>query len=555
MNDYSGFFSNFAENSKRMKTVKQIAFLRGKGHRMVQLALLLLWAVVCFVFFQTHHAFHFFYQEQNQLFLFSNSYLASYFSKPAWLACMAGDFLTQVYYYMYAGATILTIVLLVVGDVLCRSINRIVRREASWISFGIAVGVMTVVACFSLSESYRLANIFCIIGGGVAWWLMDIVMVCGWNRWGGDEPMAHRMRPNGDGGKGANVVRMAVVVVVGAVVYWMFGYGYLVFLLLEVLSVLVLSLRKEMIRWMGGPRVVAAMVPMLLLIIPFAPRYYTLTIGKALMYPGTGHWVNLSEAMHIERILEYDNAYYFGKYDYVVQLYERENDEHTEEMSFFYCLSLEQLGQLADKLPQIQNPNLGTFLKIGEKTPMFQIKMINEMYYLLGDMTYTERAALLANTFSPNGRNVRMTKRLAEANLVSGDTVAAMKYLRLLSKTLLYRQWAADHTPGTMTPKVKAEIDSKRQFVNTTDNIRLGDDCYVILTQLLESNPKNTVALDYLLCSDMLAHQREVFIHDYETYGPSIRPMLQDVYRSAKEAQTHPDPPVREGALNAPYRE
>lgn len=522
-------------------------------HRMVQLALLLLWAVACFAFFQTQHAFHFFYQEQNQLFLFSASYLMSYFCKPAWLACMAGDFLTQYYYYMYAGAAILTAVLLVMGDMLCRSINRMASTIThhptpithnpthGWLSFGVAIVVMTIEACFSLSESYRLGSIISIIGGSMAWWMMDIVLT--------------RLSGNYQQSRSANWLRMAVVIVVGALVYWMFGYGYLVFLLLEVLSVLVLSLRKEMIRWMGGPRVVAAMVPMLLLIIPFAPRYYTLTIGKALMYPGTGHWVNLSEAMHIERILEYDNAYYFGKYDYVVQMYERENDEHTEEMSFFYCLSLEQLGQLADKLPQIQNPNLGTFLKIGEKTPMFQIKMINEMYYLLGDMTYTERAALLANTFSPNGRNVRMTKRLAEANLVSGDTVAAMKYLRLLSKTLLYRQWAADHTPGMMTPKVKAEIDSKRQFVNTTDNIRLGDDCYVILTQLLESNPKNTVALDYLLCSDMLAHQREVFIHDYETYGPSIRPMLQDVYRSAKEAQTHPDPPVREGALNAPYRE
>lgn len=59
--------------------------------------LILLWAMVWLIFFQGWYHYHFFFQEQNQLFLNSWSYLCTYFEKPAWLACLLGDWLTQFY--------------------------------------------------------------------------------------------------------------------------------------------------------------------------------------------------------------------------------------------------------------------------------------------------------------------------------------------------------------------------------------------------------------------------------------------------------------------------
>ena len=59
-------------------------------------------------FFQFAYEYSFYYKEQNQLFLMSADYLATYFDRKAWAANMAGDFLTQLYYYTYAGAAILT---------------------------------------------------------------------------------------------------------------------------------------------------------------------------------------------------------------------------------------------------------------------------------------------------------------------------------------------------------------------------------------------------------------------------------------------------------------
>ena len=486
------------------------------------MALLTVWMVACFWFFASQLQYHFFYQEQNQLFLIDGEYMLSYLGKPAWLAMLLGDALTQMYYYLYAGPAILTLVLAVLGDVVCRSLTHILRgrmsaKTASWPAFAIALIVMTIEAWLSLNEGYRLSSIIALAGGVTLWWLTDLLLTRFGTFW----------------------LRIVMAIVVGWLAYWLFGYGMLAFILLEMLNVFANAKTITAKTWQTGLLPVAALVPLLLFVIPFAPRCYNIDIDTALTYPGMWKSTSWKGAKLLERILAYDNDYYFGKYDKVVERYERETadgtQEMTDEMSFFYCLSLEQQGVLAARLPEMKHPVLGTFITIDDKTPMLTIKMINELYWLLGDMTYTERAALLANTFSPNGRNVRMVKRLAEANLVSGDTAAAMKYLRLLQKTLLYSGWARDHTPATMSAEVKGEIERKHKFVNTQSTIRLGDDCYVILTELLDSNPDNTVALDYLFCSDMLSHQKDVFVRDYEKYGEHcLRPVFREIYQSAK---------------------
>ena len=73
-------------------------------------------AIACFAFFQFCYPYHLYYQEQNQLFLASWDYLTTYLEKPGWLACMAGDFLTQFYLYRFMGATILTLCILLAGQ-------------------------------------------------------------------------------------------------------------------------------------------------------------------------------------------------------------------------------------------------------------------------------------------------------------------------------------------------------------------------------------------------------------------------------------------------------
>lgn len=45
-----------------------------------------------------------------------------------------------------------------------------------------------------------------------------------------------------------------------------------------------------------------------------------------------------------------------------------------------------------------------------------------------------------------------------------------------------------------MTPEVKADIAHRQKFVNRTDTLQVGDNLHLVMTELLESNPENTVA-------------------------------------------------------------
>jgi hypothetical protein len=65
---------------------------------------------------------------------------------------------------------------------------------------------------------------------------------------------------------------------------------------------------------------------------------------------------------------------------------------------------------------------------------------------------------------------------------------------------------------------VEKEIIEKRKFVNRSQNIRINDNCREILVELLDSNPTNTIALDYLLCTDLILGQLQTFKADYYKY-------------------------------------
>ena len=144
-------------------------------------------------------------------------------------------------------------------------------------------------------------------------------------------------------------------------------------------------------------------------------------------------------------------------------------------------------------------------------------------------MTFTERAALMNSVFSQDNRNARMMKRLAECNLVSGDIEAANKYLGILDHTLAYRHWAAN-----MRQNHGVLLEEKRQMRNQKDTLMLNDNAHNIMTQLLDSNPKNTVALDYMLCSLLLLRDIEGFKRDYDRYCMSQQPeQVKPLYQQA----------------------
>lgn len=439
---------------------------------------LVTWTVACLVFFLGWYPYHFHYQAQNQLFLWTGDYVSSYFLKPAWLACLAGDFLTQFYYYRYAGPVILALALGLVGITLRDCLLKAGMK--AWAATALAFLVMGMETALSSHYAFLLSSVFSLLGAALLFRL-----TIGIRR---TPPLLH-------------VILLFLLV---PLAHWLFGYGALVFVALVIIGAC--ASRQRIMAC-----AIATLLPLACLGV--TRRWYLLGTADLYAYPGMGKW--RMPSLLLEKALGVECEYQFGNYRRVATMVEEEEDPLTTQV-YYHNLVLARQGRLAENLLKQPGNVLGTFYKIGPDSPMWVIQGIDELYWLVGDMTFCERAAMLANVFSPNNRNGAKVKRLAEVNLVTGDTLAARKFLGLLEKTLVYHDWAARLLRGDKDA-MKPYLD-KRAFVNRKDTLRKTDNARVILIELLDSNPGNTIARDYLLCSDLLAKDISSFWHDYHRY-------------------------------------
>ena len=146
----------------------------------------------------------------------------------------------------------------------------------------------------------------------------------------------------------------------------------------------------------------------------------------------------------------------------------------------------------------------GLFIPVAPTSNYLSIFAANEVWFELGDMTLAEHATILGMIFSPHNKGSRALRRLAEINLINGDEEAAKKYLRMLQKTLVHKNWATERMPEQQSEKVKRWITVKQSFLAENDTIRHSADVQTSLCNLLAANSKNLLALYYLFCYDFL---------------------------------------------------
>ena len=409
----------------------------------VRIIIFVLAIIAVFSFFQFCYPYHFFYHEQNQIFLWEWEYISGYFDNIGGLASLVGDFLTQFYYYLYAGATILTICIALAGLLLYKALTNF--RVNYWISFVAGLAVIGLLTVCHFSISYKLSSTISFLGWFLALWGISAIR----HKW----------------------LRLSCLLMMLLPAYLLFG----------------------------TPKI------------------------KRLQAPD----------FVLEKDFAVDNEYRFGNYNKVLNIV-RNSDGWTNQMLFFYNLVQAQQGVLPDHLLDFTPNNLGTFEKIGPDSPMLTILNMNELYWALGDMTFTERAAMMTNVFASENRNVRMMKRLAECSIVSGDSLAAQKYLRILNKTFAYGKWAEATQAFLSKGQTPPYLKQKMQFVNVHDTITISDNAHFLMMQLLDHNADNTIALDYILCSNLLLKDIANFKRDYDRYCiDTAKPRMKRLYQEA----------------------
>lgn len=473
-------------------------------HRIIAVSLVALWTVACFVFFQFFYKYHLVHRLDLQLFLYSQEYLSSYFHHPAWLASLAGDFLTQFFYFEIGGSLVLVALHLALGLLFYLASGEVLsvwtksepkhRTVWFWLRILLSFCVMTWEALRNCDIDYRLSSTIALIGG-IALFLL----------------FAHT----------PSRFRYLTGAVLAVIAYWMFGYG--------IWALLIFILLYEL----GLRRYLSALVCLVVaLVMPLALRQsYYLTMKQAYLIPTNKFWSQPD--FMIEKLLKLDVLSASGQWNEVALM--TENDYQKSGLgAYFYNLSHGMRGDLPDKLLSQPQPGpLGLLLPLNPKMSPLAIWSSNEAWFQLGDMTMAEHSALLGMIFSADHRSARMVKRLVEINMVNGDTTAVMKYLGMLQKTWLYKSWADARVPGRESPAVKAWLQRKRSFVAQTDTLRDAVNPAVSLRLLLDSNKENKLAMDYLLCYDMLAKDIDGFMSDYNKYKLPGNEPAESVYAQA----------------------
>ncbi len=476
--------------------------------------LIFLWAMACFGFLQFCYPYHLFFQEQNQLFLNSWEYVLTYFGKPGWLACLTGDFLTQFYYYRFLGPAILTLCILASGYNVRRCVET-AGVKGTWIPYSAAFAVMGLLVCFCFDSTYRLSSIIAFMGGANVFLASAKSLRFSQSVIKDLDSLGKKKNtpPHREMTLSAWVSIFNVFITI-PVCHWFFGYGAWVYAVFVILGCVV------NIRMVGNLYRLAALVLGFLLLMMGKLLYFT-DYPTLYSYPGIGSF-SLPQ-MDMEKAIASDCEYYLGDYNRILSQAEKEK-EPNKYMKFYYNLVTAQNRSLTEAFQKFPDNNLGTQERLDLSASPLTIHTLSELYWVLGDMTLCKRAALLGNITSPNCRNIRMVKRLAEINLVTGDYDTARKYLRILQQTFVWRKWAdrifaalGRHATQEEKLTLQPYLD-KRPFVNTKDTLRLDDDCLTCMRELAESNPANNIAINYLLCSDIQMGNLVAFKQDYDSY-------------------------------------
>ncbi|MDR0961311.1 MAG: DUF6057 family protein [Mediterranea sp.] len=437
--------------------------------------------VAGFAFFQFYYPYHLFYREQMLLFLSTPGYLSTYFDRPAWFSCLCGDYLTQYYYLIGGGAAVLSVALVLWGGLVGCACRQMMPGAAA---FAVALAALVAQLFRNFGLNYELSSTLSLTGG-VVLFLLHLTLIRRNRRW------------------------LWLALLLLPVAYWFFGCGIWMYLLLTTAYSLIKS------RQYGFLPVGWAIA----LLVVWLPRgHYLLTAKQAFIYPSTDFVLPLPD-IRAEKLLAMDTHAYRENWQMVLQLAER-SDIQNSLVSYYRNLAQSMTGNLPDGLMNFYQPAaLGLFQEVSANNSIPGIRISNEVWFTLGDMTAAEHSAILGMIFSPHHRSSRLLKRLAEINLVKGDDDAAVRFLRMLEQTKFHKQWATSRLPENRNRILTERLARRRSFVPQTDLIVPANDHPARLRHLLRNNPENQRALDYLLCYDLLTKDVRTFAEDYRQHA------------------------------------
>lgn len=482
-----------------------------------------------FVFFAIFYRAHLSYQEQLQFFTFTIEHLINQIAAPGGVSTFLGSFITQFYFYPTLGAVIISILLITLQQ-LVLSVSRIVNGENLFYSLTFIPSIIAI--ALLCDENY-------LISGVIAFNFLALFVF-----------LYLKIEKT--------KIRMLLSIIALPFIYWIIG-GFYVFFSLLILTYEFRKFKKFKPLWFFFsillisfimPFIVKQLLPQLLLkqiffgvgffrfpvystlifwappfFIVFTPFFIALlpkkitqkSIYKHIQIPfifcATFIFVGGFADFNKEEIMVYDYYARTRQWNKIL-IKANKSQPHSPLSVSMLNLALGKENLLGEKMfGFFQNGTEGLFPAFSRDftTPL----MTGEIYYHLGLVNTAQRNAFESMEAIPNhNKSSRIIMRLAETSLINGDYVLTAKYLKLLQKTLFYRNWATqamEYLGNDEKINEHSEWGQIRKNKIYEDFFFSAQEHDKMLGLLFESNKNNRMAYEYLLAYCLLSKDLKKF--------------------------------------------
>ncbi len=473
------------------------------------------------------------FQEQYQLFLTDTEYFQERMSVPGGLADYIGEFLTQFYFVPVLGACILALLSVALQVMVWLLARRNGANSAYYplsfipslmlwaymgdenvlLSFNVALLLALAIMLFYHQVSgnegfprYMLRKVAFILTVPLIYWLIGpcVLMVVAYVAF--YELSKHRSLGSLAFGTIGVVYAVAVVLLCAR------SLQYPLFNLFVSINYYRYPVYQPGMQ--TAIEAVATLLPLLLPLLPAVQKTVRVALVSIAVLAVGGWWVIGHSFDPLKyNLIEYDFLVRTRQWGKIIEKAERQQPTRPFDVSCVN-LALAMEGQLSDRLFDFfQNGAEGLF-------PSFQRDMTSplppcETFYWLGMVNDAERYAFEAQEAIPNHRKSgRLTRRIIECNIINGHHEVAMKYLRMLERTVFYRKWAKEQKAIIKAGKVNEDpvYGRLRSFRQKKQDFLFSDtEMDQMLGLLFVQNYDNRMAFEYLMCYELLQRDLERF--------------------------------------------
>jgi len=499
----------------------------------------LILGLAVWIFFGIFYRHHLHYHEQMQLFLNTSDFLKEQASLPGGLAGYMSSFIIQFFYESMLGAFLIAVLLVLLQRLVLDAANHVARKPI----YGMLTCLPSIgYAILLCNEDFLLSGLFAL--------LFALGAVAFYNR--------IKSFP----------VRMIFLLLMIPMLYWLVGFGSIVFPLLA-LSTEWIRRERENTNWLTGitgvsvllligtPLIAKALVlqyplnnfwlagnysrfsgllhvfylgvMLLTLFIPILFRWLPeqpdkkkrrlYKGGQLVLLSGFVIWGVVSIAdWNKEEVMAYDYYSRMQKWNQIVAMADKKVPQGPLTVSILN-LALNRSGYMPDYMfTYFQNGPEGLL-------PSFQKDfvlptIVGEIYYHLGLVNTAQHFAFEAMEAIPDfKKSVRSIKRLAETNLINGQYAVAAKYLNILQHTFAYKKWASEaitYLGDEERINAHPEWGQLRRYRPQNDFLFSESEKDQMIGILFQHDPTNHMAYEYLLAYTLLNKDLQ---HFFQYYG------------------------------------